>query len=43
MVHIEDRTKVGVVQARPESGGQLKEISGDAGGQVLMFEMNGFL
>ena len=42
MVHIEDHTYVGVVQARPESGGQVEEISGDAGGQVFMFEMNGF-
>ena len=42
MVALEDHTYVGVVQARPESGGQVEEIIGDAGGQVFMFEMNGF-
>ena len=41
-VHIEDHTYVGVVQARPESGGQVEEIGGDAGGQVFMFEMSNF-
>ena len=41
-VDIEDHTYIGVVQARPESGGQVEEIGGDAGGQVFMFEMNGF-
>ena len=42
MVAIEDHTYVGVVQARPESGGQVEDISGDAGGQLFMFDMNGF-
>ena len=41
-VDIEDHTYIGVVQARPESGGQVEDIGGDAGGQVFMFEMNGF-
>ena len=41
-VDIEDHTYIGVVQARPESGGQVEEIGEDAGGQVFMFEMNGF-
>ena len=41
-IHIEDHTYIGVVQARPESGGQVEDIGGDAGGQVFMFEMNGF-
>ena len=42
MIDIEDHTYFGVVQARPESGGQVEEISGDAGGQVFMFEMSNF-
>ena len=41
-VDIEDHTYIGVVQACPESGGQVEDIGGDAGGQVFMFEMNGF-
>lgn len=40
---LEDHTYVGVVQYRGESGGQVEEIQGDAGGQLFMFEMNGFL
>ncbi len=34
MVAIEDHIYVGVVQARPEPGGQVGDISGDAGGHV---------
>ena len=39
---LEDHTYVGVVQYRGESGGQVEQISGDAGGQLFMFDMNGF-
>ena len=42
MVDIDYHTYIGVVQARPESGGQVEQISGDAGGQVFMFEMSNF-
>ena len=38
-----DHTCVGVVQYRGESGGQVKEIMGDAGGQIFQFAMNDFL
>lgn len=39
---LQDHTYVGVVQYRGESGGQVEEINGDAGGQLFMFDMNGF-
>ena len=39
---LEDHTYVGVVQYRGESGGQVEQIKGDAGGQLFMFDMNGF-
>ena len=38
-----DHTYVGVVQYRGESGGQVEEIMGDAGGQIFQFAMNDFL
>ena len=34
------QTYIGVVQARPESSGQVEAKGGDAGGQILMFTMN---
>ena len=40
---LRDHTYIGVVQYRGESGGQVEDINGDAGGQLFMFEMNDFL
>lgn len=35
-----DQTYIGVVQARPESSGQIEATGSDAGGQIFMFTMN---
>ena len=39
---LQDHTYIGVVKYRGESGGQVEGIIGDAGGQLFMFDMNGF-
>ena len=35
-----EQTYIGVVQARPESSGDVEKNGGDAGGQIFMFTMN---
>lgn len=35
-----DQTYIGVVQARPESSGDVENNGGDAGGQIFLFSMN---
>ena len=35
-----EQTFIGVVQARPESSGDVEKNGGDAGGQLFVFQMN---
>lgn len=39
-IALADQTFVGVVQARPESSGDVEKLGADAGGQLLMFTIN---